>query len=132
MHRVRGEGRPLALPPHALGPCFRDGTTEYVAYDLGFDEAQTLATSPRMLRDLRPDGPASRAGARADDELVGLEDGKHVILTVRRGGKEEAIRYAPGAREHAGPSWDAEAGRPGVPMRRRAVTVGSQSAAFAR
>lgn len=108
------EGRPLTLPPRALGPCFRDGTTEYVAFDLGFDEAQTLAATPHVVRGLRPDGPAARAGVHADDELMALDEpsGKDVILTVRRGGKDEEIRYRPeGSRAH-GPSWTRIEGMP--------------------
>ena len=107
-------GRPPTLPPRVLGACFRDGTTEYVAFDLGFDEAQTLAATPHTIRGLREDGPAARAGVRTDDELVALEEpaGKNVILTVRRGGKDAELRYrAEGARAR-GPSWRRIEGMP--------------------
>jgi hypothetical protein len=108
------DGRPLTLPPRALGPCFRDGTAEYVAFDLGFDEAQTLATTPHAMRGLRLDGPAARAGVRADDELVALDEpsGKNVVVTVRRGSKDEEIRYRPEGSRARGPSWSRIEGMP--------------------
>ena len=33
------KGGPITLPPSALGPCYRAGVGEYVAFDAGFDKA---------------------------------------------------------------------------------------------
>lgn len=101
------DGHPIVIPRHALGPCFQDSVASYVSFDLGFDEVQTLSAAPRLLRSLRADGPAARAGLRSDDELVALEEPSagNVVVTFRRNQKEESVRYAPAGAAAPGQSW---------------------------
>ena len=102
--RIIDEGRAEDLPDGALGPCFRRAARTYEAYDLGFDEDRTRASTDRVLVGLRPDGPAWKAGVREGDVLTaasitrGRSDVK-VSITVKRGAEPKTFSYFPkGAR----------------------------------
>jgi hypothetical protein len=95
-----GQGRPIELPANALGPCFRREKRRYQAFDLGFDEEATRASTERVIAGLRAGGPAERAGVKAGDVLVDsvLSRGRSdvpVELHLERGGEKKTIRYLP-------------------------------------
>jgi hypothetical protein len=110
--RIVVDGGDLTLPPRALGPCFREGTGEYVAFDLGFDDRATRESKVREVVGLEAGGPAARAGLRAGDviEESDFRDGHAEVearLTVRRAGDPKAmlIHYAPRGDHRRGQTW---------------------------
>src|SRR5262249_48703979 len=60
------EGAGIDVPEGAFGPCFRGEKRRYEAFDLGFDEDATRASSKHTIEGLRPGGPAEKAGLRKD------------------------------------------------------------------
>jgi len=86
----------------AFGPCFRRTTAKLRRYELGF-EPKVLAEQPRIVRDLRVDSAAARAGVRNGDEIVRPvgqdsiqgDQKRELELLLRRDGRELAIRYLP-------------------------------------
>jgi hypothetical protein len=104
------EGQPPALPPDALGPCFRSAQGRYARYDLGFDEAATKAAPGHAVAGLTRGGPAARAGVRAGDVLVsasfdpGASQGP-VTLELTRAGKPLAVTYLPEGQAVPGQVW---------------------------
>ena len=110
-------GGPIALPPGALGPCFRAGTGTYVAFDAGFDLEGTRRERDGKVVALRAEGPAARAGLRADDLVQSIEASEGdasvpVRVTVSRGGATDAVTYAPRGAQGRGQTWSRV---PGVP-----------------
>ena len=116
-------GGPVTLPSHALGPCFRAGSGEYVAFDAGFDLEATLReaqASVRHLVGLRAGGPAARAGLLAEDVVSSVEasDGNArvpVRIGVVRAGKRSIVSYTPRGARGRGQTWSRA---PGVPDER--------------
>jgi hypothetical protein len=88
------------LPSDALGPCFRAGTGEHVAFDAGFDfEATKVAADGKVLA-LRDGGPAAKAGLQSGDVVESMaanEDNADapVKLVVTRAGAKVNIHYVP-------------------------------------
>ncbi len=109
----RGE-RP-SLAADALGPCFRPRPTNYRRFVLGFVDQSSSATAP-VIRELDAEGPASRAGLRANDVLKSLhyapgDAETKVHLEIERGGKALTIDYLPAGPKRRGIAWQR---RPGV------------------
>lgn len=104
------EGQPPALPPDALGPCFRSAAGRYARYDLGFNEAATKAAPDRAITGLTPGGPAADAGVRPGDVLVsasfepGAAQGP-VTLDLTRAGKPVSVSYLPQGQSVPGQVW---------------------------
>jgi hypothetical protein len=108
------EGAAIALPPDALGPCFRARLGEYVGYDLGFDARATIESRPAVVRGIDPKGPAALAGVREGDVLVDLSFAEArprepVRLVVTRpdpaGEKRLEIRYEAVGVKRRGSVW---------------------------
>jgi predicted metalloprotease with PDZ domain len=103
-------GQQPAIPPDALGPCFRRVEGRYPRFDLGFDEAATKASAGHAVAGLSRSGPAARAGVRAGDVLVrasfepGWAEGP-VKLDLMRGDKPLQVTYLPAGSSVPGPTW---------------------------
>jgi hypothetical protein len=104
------KGGPVTLPADALGPCFKAGTGEYVAFDPGFDVDATRIEKDGKVVGVRPDGPAAKAGLKNGDVLesmVAREDDANVPvkLVVTRGGQKVNITYVPRGAHGRGQTW---------------------------
>jgi hypothetical protein len=104
------QGAPIELPPGALGPCFRAGTGEYVAYDPGFDVEATQTSSDARVVGVREGGPAAKAGLQNGSvvESMTMRDGDvdvPVKLVVGFAGAHMSIAYAPKGARGRGQTW---------------------------
>jgi hypothetical protein len=90
----------LVPPANTFGPCFRPEQFETRLNDLGFDEG-SLQGAHKVIRGLRPGSNAAAAGLRDGDEVLrrsasDQEDPNHeIILTIRRDGAEQDIKFLP-------------------------------------
>jgi hypothetical protein len=114
---IVNHGRPVTLPAGALGPCFRAGVGEYVAFDAGFDVEATRHDKDRKPVALRAHGPAANAGLTVDDVVrsIELKEGDASVpvkVTVVRAGKQRVVAYAPRGLHGRGQTWTRI---PGVP-----------------
>ena len=103
-------GEPLTLPADALGPCFRAGTGEYVAFDPGFDLDATRVSADGRVVGIRADGPAARAGLRDGDVVTSMQarDGDPsapIKLVVERAGAKITLSYLPRGAHGRGQTW---------------------------
>ena len=104
------QGAGIEIPEGAFGPCFRGDKRRYEAFDLGFDEEATRASTDHTIQGMRPGGPAEKAGLRKDDVLIEavLRRGRSeapVTLTVERGGEKKTISYRPAGATATGQGW---------------------------
>jgi hypothetical protein len=106
------KGGPIALPPDALGPCFRAGTGEYAAFDPGFDLEATRIEKDGKVVGVRADGPAAKAGLKDGDVLESMnarEDDASVpvkIVVTRAGSAQKVnITYVPRGAHGRGQTW---------------------------
>jgi hypothetical protein len=106
------QGGAVALPNEALGPCFRAGVGEYVAFDSGFDLETTRIDRDGRVTGVRSDGPAAKAGLRNGDVLESLsarEDDASVpvkIVVTRPGTAQKVtIAYSPHGAHGRGQTW---------------------------
>ena len=88
------------LPSDALGPCFRAGAGEYVAFDPGFDFEATKISADGKVIAVRDGGPAAKAGLQSGDVVESMaanEDNAEVPvkLVVTRAGAKVKIGYVP-------------------------------------
>ena len=107
---IVARGEPIALPAGALGPCFRPGTGEYVAYDPGFDVDATRESPEGRVSGVRPGGPAAAAGLKDGDVVVSMQaregdSSVPVKLVVDRGGSKVTIAYPPRGAHGRGQTW---------------------------
>jgi predicted metalloprotease with PDZ domain len=105
---VRGE--PSTLPPDALGPCFRAGSGDYVAFDPGFDLEATSASPDGRVIGVRADGPAAKAGLKEGDRVESMQsrDGDATVpikLAVARAGSKLTLSYLPRGARGRGQTW---------------------------
>jgi predicted metalloprotease with PDZ domain len=96
------KGDAITLPADALGPCFRAGTGDYVAFDPGFDLPATQASKDGKVVGVRPDGPAAKAGLKDGDIVQSMQaregDGSSPVkITVKR--------YVPRGARGRGQTW---------------------------
>jgi hypothetical protein len=103
-------GEPIALPPDALGPCFRASTGEYTAFDPGFDLDATRASADSSVSGVRADGPAAKAGLKDGDvvETMQSRDGDATVpikLVVKRSGAKVTLSYLPRGLHGRGQVW---------------------------
>jgi hypothetical protein len=108
--RMVGHGDEVTLPKGVLGHCYRAGTGDYVAFDLGFDVGATRLGKTGEVVALEPKGPAARVGLQGGDVVVEADyrDGHSevpVTLTVKRGDATVHLKYAPKGESHPGPTW---------------------------
>ncbi|MCA9695517.1 MAG: hypothetical protein KC636_38420, partial [Myxococcales bacterium] len=105
------EGRRPALGGDAYGPCFRARARKLQRFELGFVETTAAGSAQPSFTALDPDGPAAKAGLRADDELV---DARYVAgdaqtpveLLVKRGDALVELRYQPAGPRLRGIVWE--------------------------
>jgi predicted metalloprotease with PDZ domain len=104
------KGGPVTLPAGALGPCFRAGMGEYVAFDAGFDVESTRIEKDGKVVGVRDGGPAAKAGLENGDVLEsmsGREDDATVPvkIVVTRGGQKVSLSYVPRGVHGRGQTW---------------------------
>ncbi|HEY2518034.1 MAG TPA: hypothetical protein VGI39_44490, partial [Polyangiaceae bacterium] len=104
------KGGAATLPPSALGPCFRAGVGEYVAFDPGFDLEATRIEKDGKAVGVRADGPAAKAGLKEGDVLESMQAREGdasvpVKLAVTRGGQKLNFTYAPRGAHGRGQTW---------------------------
>lgn len=90
-------GELVELPADALGEDIIGRETEVGTYDPGFDTKRSV--TEKKLVDVRPGGPAERAGLREGDALAGMsivgQPDIEASVDVQRDGERLSIRYFP-------------------------------------
>ncbi|HEU4532725.1 MAG TPA: hypothetical protein VFS00_01360, partial [Polyangiaceae bacterium] len=104
-------GREIALPPGALGKCFRPRAREYASFALGFDAVASFEAPDRVVVGLDPRGPAAAAGLRPGDVIDDAsyrdgDAGEPASVRVVRGGERTTLRYLPRGRRGRGPGFE--------------------------
>jgi hypothetical protein len=105
------------LPSDALGPCFRAGTDDYVAFDPGFDFDATKIAADGKVVGLRDGGPAAKAGLQDGDVIESMEANEDdadvpVKLVVTRAGSKVKLHYVPRGAHGRGQTFTRVAGVP--------------------
>jgi predicted metalloprotease with PDZ domain len=111
------QGQEVALPGTVLGHCYRQGTGEYVDFNLGFDDTATREGKSGEVLGFVAGGPAAKAGLKAGDVVTETEyrvghSEVPVKLTVKRGNDTVRISYLPAGARHKGPIWTRVGGTP--------------------
>jgi hypothetical protein len=104
------KGAPMTLAAGTLGPCFRAGVGDYVAFDPGFDVETTRISKDARVAGVREGGPAAKAGLKDGDVVASmtLREGDPdvpVKLVVTRGASQVSITYAPKGVRGRGQTW---------------------------
>ena len=104
------KGDAVTLPPDALGPCFRAGTGDYVAFDAGFDVEATRVSRDGKVVGVRPGGPAANAGVQEGDVVESMQahegDAESPVkLALTRAGSKVSISYSPRGAHGRGQTW---------------------------
>jgi hypothetical protein len=107
---IIGHGAPIELPRTALGPCFRAGAGEYVAFDPGFDVVSTSESKDGHVVGLRAGGTAAKAGLREGDVVESMTEREGdpevpVKIVVTRAGAKVTVTYAPRGAKGKGQTW---------------------------
>jgi predicted metalloprotease with PDZ domain len=105
------------LPADALGPCFRSGSGEYVAFDPGFDFDATKIAADGKVVGVRDGGPAAKAGLQNGDVVESMtanEDNADVPvkIVVTRAGAKVNLSYVPRGAHGRGQTFTRVAGTP--------------------
>jgi hypothetical protein len=112
--RAINKGEEVTLPKGVMGHCYRAGTGEYVAFDLGFDGFATRMRKTGEVVGIEAGGPAERAGLKAGDLVEAEYNDGHsevpVTLTVKRGTETLHLKYPPKGHTYRGPTWTRVAG----------------------
>jgi predicted metalloprotease with PDZ domain len=93
-----GQGAMVPADSAALGRCVTVRTEPVYTFDLGFDGAASMRD--RVIRGVRPDGPAARAGVPEGAKLTGFrwdpsEPSVPVLLQIDDGQGLREVRYLP-------------------------------------
>ena len=111
------KGSAVALQPDALGPCFRAGVGEYVAFDPGFDVEATKVSKEGKVVGVREGGPAAKAGLKEGDVLESMHAREGdadvpVKIVVTRAGQKVSLSYSPRGAHGRGQTWTRVKGVP--------------------
>jgi hypothetical protein len=110
----------LVLPESDdFGPCFQRVKTPMRQFDLGFDNA-SITAKPKIIKGLKPDSEAAKAGLRNGDEVtyaVALDAvqgdlGRKLELQVTRDGKTFPLAYRPRGAAVDAYQWQRKPGAP--------------------
>lgn len=101
-HRSMMAGGLMAPQSDDFGPCFRRVTKQMRQFDLGFDNG-SITTNPKVIKGLKPDSEAEKAGLRNGDVVtyaVALDSvqgdiNRKLELNVTRDGKTFPLSYLP-------------------------------------
>lgn len=112
-------GKTLIPPKNSLAPCFKPVTHRERPYALGFDET-SLNGKSRIVHGLVKSSAADVAGLRDGDEVITVTDildlqrelDKNMVMTVRRGGEQLRIEYAPRGKPVDAYQWERVSGVP--------------------
>lgn len=97
---------------NAFGPCFTRTTQKLRRYDLGFD-SKVLIEPLRIVRGLRADSNAAKAGLQNGDQIVhpipqdGIQGDQKALLhlLIERNGKQFSLDYLPRGEEVDAYQW---------------------------
>lgn len=100
-----------------FGPCFQRVTKKMRQFDLGFDNA-SITTNPKVIKGLKPDSEAAKAGLRDGDQVtyavapdsVQGDINRRLELQVTRDGKTFPLNYLPRGAEVDAYQWERVAG----------------------
>ena len=111
----RGE-RPK-LGAGSFGECFRPRQRKLARFELGFVDSAAPDDARPSFSALDPNGPAAKAGLRADDSLISIDyvygdPDQQVRLRVAREGGERTIQYRPAGPSQTAVQWERVAGVP--------------------
>jgi S1-C subfamily serine protease len=99
-------GKLIVPPAETFGPCFKPVSKAEQPFDLGFDEMRL-----GVVKDLRPDSAAAKAGIREGDAILSMtpldavrnDPQKKMELKLKRGNEEINVSYLP--RRVPVPAW---------------------------
>ena len=108
-------GKLIPPPRQAFAPCYRLVPATLTRFDLGFSDSR-----PDVVKDLRANTAAERAGLREGDVIVTMtplaevreNPSAEVAMEIRRGDQTLAVRFLPRSDPAAGWQWQRV---PGVP-----------------
>lgn len=108
-------GKLIPPPRQAFAPCYRLVPATLTRFELGFSD-----TRPDLVKDLRANTAAARAGLREGDAIVkmtplaGVRDNPsaEMAMEVRRGDESVSVRFLPRSEPAAGWQWQRVAGVP--------------------
>lgn len=106
-------GQPLVMPKASFAPCYQAVPAVTKAFELGFDEMRL-----GVVKNLRPDTAAAKAGVKEDDTILSMtalkllraDPSLPMVLHVRRNGQEQTITYLPRGEEAPAYRWERVAG----------------------
>jgi len=110
----------LVLPESDdFGPCFQRVAKKMRQFDLGFDNA-SITSNPKVIKGLKPDSEAARAGLRNGDvvtyavalDAVQGDLSRKLELKVTRDGRTFPLAYLPRGEAVEAYQWERKPGAP--------------------